>query len=104
MLTRGSGSPTCVSRNHDQAPASECSTGQYSSERKGVGGDFGVIAWIVIRRHIFANWTGGCGHRFLTLVRWPIRAIACLLGLVGVNIASRHQILLALMGNAVYES
>jgi hypothetical protein len=35
MLTRGSGSPTCVSRNHDQAPTSECSTGQYSSERRG---------------------------------------------------------------------
>jgi hypothetical protein len=50
----------------------------------------------------------GPGYRGL---RWPIldtRAVADsghrLLGLVGVNIASRHQILLALMGNAVYES
>jgi hypothetical protein len=39
MLTRGSGRPTCVSRDHGQAPGFGMLDGQYALERRG---DIGV--------------------------------------------------------------
>ena len=68
MVTRGSGRPTCVSRDHGRAPASECSTGN-TLRRGGVGGDIGVMAWV--------SWA----WRPLDLPWWPERidAIRCLI-------------------------